>query len=215
MKKITTVICAAAVSLCALAQDANPAKELLDKFANKMKSHKSITAKFSFTLVNKAEDINDKYDGEIVLQNNMYKVNLMGATAYCDGNIRWTHMVEEGDVNISEPDADSDDVMENPDKIFTIYEKGFKYKKQPSVTNGNKTLYVVDLFPKNRDNAYSRVRLIFDSKTFAPDEIIYYAKDGNNYVIDIKSFNGNKTYPKNFFIFDKTKHPDVEMVDLR
>lgn len=196
-------------------QNDSQAKTILDEFATTMKSYSSITTSFSFTLNNSAENINDTYNGAIVLQKNMYKVELMGAVAYCNGKTRWTHMVEQGDVNVTEPDLESNDVLENPQKIFSIYEKEFHYKKQPDINTKGRLTNVIDLTPLNKDFAYTKISLSIDKQTKEPTEIRYFGKDGNNYIIKINSFKANTKYNESFFVFDKTKFPKAEIIDMR
>jgi len=216
MKRIFSIITITTLFFTQLfSQNDTEAKNLLDSFSKTMKSYTSITANFSFTLSNKAEKINDSYNGSITLQKNMYKVELMGAVAYCNGKTRWTHMLEQGDVNITEPDQNSEDVLENPQNIFTIYEKDFNYKKQTDIIIEGKSNYLIDLIPTSDEFSYSKISIAFSKQTKEPLEIKYYGKDGNNYTIKISSFTTNKQYQENYFVFDKSKFPNAEIIDMR
>lgn len=55
---------------------------------------------------------------------NKYKVAMTNQDLISDGKVQWTYLKNDQEVQIS--NVDSGDAI-NPAKIFTIYEKGFKY----------------------------------------------------------------------------------------
>jgi len=46
-------------------------------------------------------------------------------------------------------------------------------------------------------------------------QIVRYGKDGNDYTITLSKITKQSTLPDTMFKYDKTKHPDVELIDLR
>ena len=75
---------------------------------------------------NLQEEINEVYEGTISIKGDKYKANLMNVDTYFDGKTLWTHMIDEEEVNVDEPDPEDEETL-NPASIFTIYQTGFKY----------------------------------------------------------------------------------------
>lgn len=201
-------------SLFSQSPESLKAKQILDKVSAKTKSYSSIEANFTFTLENLQANLTDTHSGTIVIKGDKYKVSIMGVDNYFDGKFLWMHMKDAGEVNISDPAAMDDDML-NPATIFSLYEKGFKWMYVGENTINGKKVDVVDLFPENRDQEYSRIKLyIFqDNLQFARIEQI--GKDGTNYLIDITKMEVNKPVSDSIFRFEPAKHPGVEVIDLR
>jgi outer membrane lipoprotein-sorting protein len=190
------------------------AKSILDKVASKTKSYSTIKADFSFTLENKKADVSDTHQGSIILKGNMYKVNIMGTDSYFDGKTMWLHMIDANEVNITDPSM-MDDEMLNPVTLFSNYEKGFNYIYDEQTTIDGKVVDVIDLFPSKRDKSYSRIKLYFNRDNNQIVRVQQVGKDGNNYIIGIKSMVVNTPVDDSVFHFDPVKHPGVEVIDLR
>ncbi|MCA1745894.1 MAG: outer membrane lipoprotein carrier protein LolA [Bacteroidales bacterium] len=217
MKRLTlflTTILALAFTAMAQSPEVLKGKEILDKVAAKTKGYSSIKADFSFTLENLQAQMTDTYDGVILIKGDKYKATIMGADTYFDGTTMWMHMKEVNEVNISGPDMMDEESL-NPATIFTIYEQGYRYVHAGETTIKGKTVDIVDLFPEDRNKPFSRIKLYIyrDNLHFAKIEQI--GKDGNNYIIDIKKMETNVPATDNMFVFDTTKHPGLEVIDLR
>ena len=209
------------ISLFVFATNANAqspevlkAKDILDKIAVKTKGYSTIRAEFSFTIENLQANIKEANTGKITLKGSKFKVDLMDTETYCDETTLWTYMSDANEVNISDPSMMENDMLD-PTQIFTIYEKDFKYIHAGEETINGKKVDVVDLFPDKRDKPFSRIKLYIyrDNLQFA--RISQIGKDGNNYIIDIKKMETNISVEDSFFRFDASKHPGIEVIDLR
>ncbi len=216
MKYLYLLITALFLSFSVLGQDANSvkAKKILDKVSAKTKTLKTIKAIFSFEMNNQQEKINEKSVGKIWIKGDKYKLELMGVETFCDGKLIWSFMKDEEEVNISEVDNSSDKTM-NPAKVFTMYEKGFKYKFIKEIFEDTRPLYVIDLIPLDYDGEYSRIRLKIDKSKNTIYSMKRFGNDGNIFTIKIKNMQVNKPLDDKMFKFDKTKHPDVDIIDTR
>lgn len=216
MKNLYLIIIAFFISFSVLAQDANStkAKNILDKVSTKTKTFTTIKAVFSFEMNNQQENINEKSVGTIWIKGEKYKLSLMGLENYCDGKTIWSFIKDEEEVNISEVDNTSDNSM-NPAKIFTMYDKGFKYKYIKEVFEDTRALYVIDLIPTDYDGDFSRIRLHIDKSKNTVYSMKRFGNDGNTYTVKIKNMETNKPYNDSMFKFDKSKYPDVEIIDTR
>ncbi len=214
MKYILSIALLSFISISSFAQNAEKAKEILDKVSEKTKSYTSISADFTFSMENLQEEISEINKGTILIKDNKYKVSLMGVDTYYDGNAIYTHLIEAEEVNITEPDPDDEETL-NPATIFTIYEQGFKYKYVGEGTENGKDLYEIDLYPENRDKPYSRIKLRILKDDMTLYTLRQIGKDGNNYTVVVKSMKTNITLDDNMFVFNTESHPEVDVIDMR
>lgn len=196
------------------AQNTEKAKEILDKVTAKTKTYETIKADFSFTLENLQEEIEEAYQGNIVIKGDKYKAHLMDVDTYFDGKTQWTHMIDAKEVNVDEPDPEDESSL-NPASIFTMYQSGFKYAYIGEKTTDGIAVYAIDLFPINRDKPFSRISLEIKKDDLQLFRIKQVGKDGNNYTIVVKKFVVNTAVDNSIFAFDKTAHPDVVVIDMR
>ena len=190
------------------------AKEILDKVSAKTKAYPAIVADFSFMIENLQANITETFNGTITIKGGKYKAELMDIETYFDGTTLWTYMPDANEVNISDASMMEDDMLD-PATIFTIYEKDFKYLYVGEETINGKKVDIIDLFPEKRDKPFSRIKLYIyrDNLQFA--KISQIGKDGNNFIIDIKKMDVNASFEDSFFRFDASKHPGIEVIDLR
>ncbi len=190
------------------------AKQILDEVAAKTKGYQTIRADFSFTLENTQAKVTDTQTGKIIIKGDKYKIDLMGVDTYFDGKTIWMYLRDAGEVNISEPDLMDDETL-NPANIFNIYQEGFKYLHAGETSLNGKKTDIIDLFPEKRDKAFSRIKLYIYQGNLQIAKITQIGKDGNNYIIDIKKLEVNAPADDALFIFDASKHPNVEVIDMR
>ena len=215
MKKILLLLCTAVLVSVSHAQYDKKAKEILDKVSAKNKAF--TTEKVDFLYIQ--ENVNDKTKnakgGSLWLKGNKYKLDLMGNTIFCDSKTIWSYIKESNEVNVSNV-ADQEGSILNPAKVFTMYEKGFKYKLIRERFESNRSVYEIELYPeKVNESQYSKVRLIIDKDKMQLYLVQYFAKDANRVTIEIKKILTNEDISDATFTFDKTKFPKVEVVDMR
>ncbi|HCY42768.1 MAG TPA: hypothetical protein DHV48_15695 [Prolixibacteraceae bacterium] len=196
-------------------QDAK-AKEILEKVTKTTQSLKSIEAKFSFEMNNKAQNIQEKSSGTIILKNKKYKLNIpqMGLQVTCDGKTIWTYMVNSNEVSISNLDEETDDLMD-PTRIFTIYERGFNYKYVSETVDGGVPVYNINLTPQKPTGEISSIKLMIDKPKMLIRGADMTGKDGNNYKVSISQFKTDEVFKDSDFVFDPSKYKGIEIVDMR
>ncbi|MDX9882719.1 MAG: outer membrane lipoprotein carrier protein LolA [Prolixibacteraceae bacterium] len=203
-------------AIATLAQQDQKAKEILDKVTQTTQAYKSIEATFSFEMENKTRNVKEINTGSIILKGNKYKVHLneLGVEVYSDGKNIWTYMAEANEVSISGFNNDDEDMMD-PAKVFTIYQNGFDYKLVGEELQNGKSMYSIDLFPQDKNNNYSQIRVHIDKTKMLINSAIMKGKDGNTYTVKVDQFKTDKPYNDSFFVFDTSKHPNVEVIDMR
>jgi outer membrane lipoprotein-sorting protein len=200
--------------LSAQSPEVQKAKEILDRVSAKTKTYTSIRAEFAFTLENLQAQMTDTHEGTIIIKGDKYKIDIMGVDTYFNGTTVWMHLKEVNEVNITGPEMVEEETL-SPATIFSIYEEGYKYLYAGEATMNGKKVDIIDLFPEERNKPFSRIQLFIyrDNLHFA--QIKQMGKDGNNYIIDVKKMETNITAPDSLFTFEASKHPGIEIIDLR
>jgi len=193
------------------------AKVALDKLSQQTKGYTTIKAVFSYNLKNKDAGIDETQEGTIHIKGNKYKLDIAGQQVLSDGKAMWTYIKDVNEVQINNlPDPKESEDIIDPSQIFTLYEKGFKYKSQGNVKLDGKTLHQINLFPiDSKGKSYHTVKLFIDETKNQLSSINIVGKDGNTYTYSVKNLTPNVALEDKFFIFDKTKFPGVDVVDLR
>ena len=80
---------------------------------------------------------------------------------------------------------------------------------------GAKTYQMIDLSPTDAKKTVFKVRLSIDKVSKQIANVVIYAKNGNTYTYNVKTFSPNVKVPETTFAFDAKKYPGVEVIDLR
>ncbi len=192
------------------------AKVILDDIAKKMKSFNNIKLYFDYKIINNQSKKEQVEKANAVIQKNNYKIMMKNLEIMSDGKAVYTYQKEIMEITISENNPDEESIF-NPAKIYSLYEKGFKYKLLGRYKKQNRNLAVIDLFPENYKQAnYTRLRLEIDMDKKQIASFTTFGKNGINYMAEFSKYEYNTKLPSDFFVFQKDKLPeDIEIVDLR
>lgn len=215
MKNIIIALIFGAFGLSASAQTDSKAKEILAAVSKKYRSYDVVKTDFTFTLNNAQAKVKETQQGTLYVKANAnkYKVAMTNQDLISDGKVQWTYLKNDKEVQISNVDNSGDAI--NPAKIFTIYEKGFKYIYTGERKAGNKVYQMIDLSPTDTKKSVFKIRLSIDKATKQIANVVIFEKNGNTYTYDVKTFSPNVKVPATTFAFDAKKYPGVEVVDLR
>jgi outer membrane lipoprotein-sorting protein len=210
-KKLTIIALVAIGSISSLTAQNDPkAKAILDELSKKTKAYTSIKAEFSFT-VEKKDKTKDTQVGKIEVKGAKYKLIIPGHEIYCDGKTIWDYIKDANEVQIKDVEVGGDENL-NPSNIFTIYEKGYKYK----FDSEDATKQIVSLFPENPDKKkFHTVKLFIDKVKKQITQVKMMMKDGSTHTYEIKSFATNTEMPDTNFVFNAKAHPGISVEDLR
>jgi outer membrane lipoprotein-sorting protein len=216
MGKVFLVIIILISYLSSFAQQDEKAKNILGQVSSKTRSFKTIEADFLFTMDNDEMDIHEANDGTIKLKGGKYAVVLpdAGVKIYSDGETLWNYMKDGNQVTISTVDEENSDLMD-PSSLFSIYEKGFQSKFIEEKKEGNRTLYIIELYPDERFQDISKISLSINKATMMIDTATLYGTDDNLYGIKVKKMETNKSFPDSSFVFNADEYKDVEVIDFR
>lgn len=198
-------------------QDAQ-AKKILDNLSKITKQYKNISADFTFTMNNEANDVHSTQKGKLTTEGKDYYLKLAGQEIYCNGQNIWTYLIESNEVQINKVPEESEksDNYIDPSSIFTIYNKGFKYSyKGEKKINGN-DYQIIELYPDNpKGKNFHTIVLTISKSNPQIKSIEIKGKNGTNFTYAVTSFKTNQDLPIGTFTFNKSQHSDVEVTDLR
>jgi len=206
-KLLTSLLIVFSTSLFAQEQ---VAKDVLDRLSATTKSYKNMTIGFDFIFENKNQNINEKQNGILVLQEEMFRLEMEELIIINDGEIQWNYLTDMNEVQIMEHDPE--DEMMSPKKIFTIYEKGYKYSYTGDESEKGKRLQIIDLFPEE-SGAFIKVILAVDAIKNQLHKITILDKNGGIYTYLVTSFKSNTNIAP--FSFNANNYPEIEVIDLR
>lgn len=218
---ILTILSAGA----AFAQKDASAKAILNQVSAKYKLYDAVKTDFNFTLENPQAGVKETQSGTLTAKSkqNKFKVSLYGADAatknvpqqeiISDGKTQWTYLKKDNEVQVSNVDISGEGL--NPAKVFTIYEKGYKYLYTGEKKIAGKIYQEIDLTPEDEKKAFFKVRLEIDKAKKQIYSALIFDKNGNRYTYILKTFTPNVPVNDNIFTFDTKAHKGVEVVDLR
>jgi outer membrane lipoprotein-sorting protein len=204
MKKIVlAVLLVCNVTL--FAQDGAKAKALLDEVSTKVKSYDNIAIDFKYVLVNTEEDIRQETRGDVVMQGDKYKLNILGITRIFNGNTLYTISPEDEEVTISNENSEEGNTI-TPSKMLSFYEDGYTYTMDiVQNVNGRKIQYV-KLTPMDSNSEINHVLLGIDIKTKHIYNLIEIGNNSTKTTLTVNSFKTNEPLSKTLFTFDESKY---------
>lgn len=193
-----------------LAQNDPKAKKILDELSVKTKSYTTIKAEFSKTL-EKKDKTKETQDAKIETKGAKYKLTITGHEIYSDGKNVWDYGKDANEVIIKEADTEGDETI-SPTNIFTMYEKGYKYK----FDSEDEKTQTISLFPENPDKQkFHTIKLNIDKAKKQITSVKMLMKDGSTQTFTVKLFVANADIPDANFTFNSKSHPGVSVEDLR
>ena len=206
----------------AFAQKDADAKVILNKLSKQYRSYDAVKTDFTLTIDNQQAGVKETQTGTLISRSktNKYKVTLYASgkktvtqDIISDGKNQWTFLKDANEVQLSA--ADNSEEGFNPAKIFTMYEKGYKYIYTGQQKIAGKIYQVVDLTPEDSKKSFFKVRLMIDKVKNQLYSAQIFDKNGSTYTYALRTFTPNYKVAETAFVFDKKAYPGVEVVDLR
>jgi outer membrane lipoprotein-sorting protein len=208
----------------AFAQKDADAKLILNKLSKQYRSYNAVKTDFTLIIDNPQANIKQSQTGTLIAgsKTGKYKVTLYAAAKakptvtqdiISDGKNQWTYLKDANEVQVSA--ADNSEEGFNPARIFTMYEKGYKYLYTGQQKIGTRVYQVVDLTPEDDKKTFFKVRLMVDKVKNQLYSAQIFDKNGSKYTYALRTFIPNFKVSESAFVFDKKAYPGVEVVDLR
>lgn len=190
------------------------AKKILDAVSTKFKTFTSVQAGFTYKVENASGKALSTKTGTLLMKGTKYKVSFGGQEIFCDGKTVWNYDKNSNEVTISNLDASGG--MITPQKLFTnFYDKDFLYKLNEEKKVSGKTVQEIEMTPTDKSKPFHKVYVQVDkaAKTIYSTKVM--ENGGSRYTYTVSSMKTNVTLADNSFVFNKSKYPGVEEVDLR
>ncbi|OQP51867.1 hypothetical protein A4H97_27070 [Niastella yeongjuensis] len=217
MKSLIVLFSTFFIATISFSQQNDPAaKKVLDGVTAKFKSFKAVQAAFTLRQEDSKGTLLGTKKGSASLKGTRYRVSIAGTgqEIFCDGTNVWTYDKSANEVTITKPDPSASSI--SMQKLFTsFYDKDFLYKLNGDKTVNKKVVQEIEMTPTDKNKPFHKVYVLVDknAKTIYSTRIL--DKSGNVMVYTVNSLNGSANLPDNLFVFDKSKYPGVEVVDLR
>ena len=209
--KNTITILFIALAINSFAQ--NKAKALLNDVSQKVKSYENIAIDFKYLLENTAENIKQETRGDVVLQGEKYKLNILGTTRLFDGKKLYSISPEDEEVTISSQNEDDEDNI-TPSQMLSFYEKGYTYAMDIEQNVQGRKIQYVKLTPIDSDSEINYILLGIDAQTKHIYNLIQIGNNGTRTTLTVNSFKTNEPLPKSLFSFDANKYKDYYINNL-
>lgn len=211
MKKIKFLLLFVIVSFANLLF-AQKADDLLKSTIDKIRSYKTLEIEFDYRMMNKTANIDEVQSGKLFMKGNAYRLIMEGQEVICDGTLLWTYLVDNDEVMLG--NADKGEESMTPNNILTSYYKGYNMSFVNNKNYKAKGQKVLEL-SNPQEKKFKKIHIIVEEKNLELKKFIVFDNTDNEFVYEIKKNLPNVTLPENFFTFDETQYPDVEVIDMR
>ncbi|WP_142785780.1 LolA family protein [Changchengzhania lutea] len=185
----------------------NKGKILLNDVSEKVKSYESISIGFKYVLENTSENIKQETKGDVIMEGDKYKLNILGVTRIFDGKTLYSISPEDEEVTISSESDNEEDAI-TPSKMLSFYEDGYTYDLDIEQNIKGRKIQYVKLTPIDSDSEINYILLGIDSQTKHIYNLIQVGKNKTKTTLTVNSFKTNEPLSKTLFTFDADKYSD-------
>ncbi|GHT52909.1 membrane protein [Bacteroidia bacterium] len=203
------------VSLPGFSQKDSKAKEWLDKSSAAFGKAGALSVHFTMNIKDVPNKLSESFEGVIDMKGSKFHIEVPEMETWFDGKTQWVLQKEYQEVNISEPDAKEVQAL-NPATIFNLYKKGCNYKYAGEKTDSRgKKVQEVELIPQTKGSDMTKIVMQIGSGDSMPVKIHIVYKNKIENIIHINKYVKDVNLTDSYFVFDKKKYPDAEIIDLR
>ena len=133
------------------------AVKLLKSVSQKYGGFKTMQMDLSLIVENLDSKSKETKTGKVMSKGNMFIAELGNQKLFCDGKTLWTYLKDVNEVQINNFEK-GQDIM-TPNDIFKIAEKDYLAYMGEKVTEGGKSLQIIELTPKNKSLSFSKIKM--------------------------------------------------------
>ncbi len=204
MKKFITLLL---IMLSVSVFSQSKGKALLQEVSAKVKSYDNISLDFKYVLENTSENIKQETRGDVVMEGEKYRLNILGITRLFDGKTMYSISPEDEEVTISSDNTDEEDNI-TPSKMLSFYEDGYTYSMDIEQNIKGRKVQYVKLTPIDSNSEIKHILLGIDKQTKHIYNLIQIGKNGTKTTLTVNSFKTNEPLSKTLFTFDNNKYKD-------
>lgn len=214
MRKILIAIFAILSLSAAQAQKDSKAKEILDKSSVAFNQAKGMSASFTLNVKDLKAKVTESFDGQIRMKGDKFYLTVPEYDLWFNGTTQWLYVKANEEVNVSQPSQEEVQML-NPSVLFSLYKKGHRYQYLGEKADiKGKQVHEIELTPEKKSDI-QKMTIQIGKVSLLPHCITIYYKNNMINIIHINQYETGKEYADSDFAFDKKKHPEVDIIDLR
>jgi outer membrane lipoprotein carrier protein len=191
------------------------ARAILDKVKKLYEGYQSLETGFSLTIKLAEQPKEEVQKGKMYQQGDKFRAEMNNHVIFGDNTTIWH---KEGNrVNIMNASKKSTDGFMSPKDLLNISQsKEYIYALYGETADGwSKKAMIINFKPVNRRSEYTQIRVAIDSKTNQIVSATAFGRDQSRTKLAFDAPVVNKKYTADFFVFDKSKYPNIKVEDLR
>ncbi len=207
MKIKSIIVCIALLFAAQTISAQNNAEKIIRAMVDQVKVHKNVEMTFNYQISPDGKTLGESEKGHAWLQGEAYKIEMADQQTISDGKTIWSYLIDDEEVMVSNASEGSDNT---PLKLLTSLDESYV-----ATLAGIDAKGVASIELANPKGQYKRVTLKVDTKKTELKSADIYMEDGNKVIIDVQEMKFDQKLDDKFFTFDETKHPGVDVIDMR
>lgn len=149
--------------------------------------------------------------GSLKTSGKMFVLQTSSSSTWFDGKNMWTFNAKNNETTLINPTAQ--EVAEaNPLLLVNSYSAQFTASFAKNQTKGCKTIL---LTPKSKSIGYKSVLVTIPDGSNYPSKLVVVPTSGQTVKISISNVRTSQKFSNSTFVYQKSKYPKAEIVDLR
>ena len=200
MKKLLLLFTCFFALLTSNAQDNRIAEKILDKVSVFLSNPEGVRIDFT-----------GSENGYLIMKGEKFYLNIQSIQSWYDGKTQWSYLTDNEEVNISSPTKEEIQAI-SPYHLLKRYKSDYTYIYIGQSKRKGKLVHEINLTSKS--GIINDIKLIISDDN-KPVAILFYRNYKLMSEVNITSLQTDSKIDDKQFRFDKTKHPQVEIIDLR
>lgn len=190
------------------------AKAILDAVAKKYRAMDAYKTHFTQTIKSNTGDVYGQQEGNIIVSGTKFHITMDQMEIFCNSKTVWTYMKDVNEVQITKYEKDGQQVTLST--IYEIYKEGYKYILYGTKKINGKLTHIMDLEPTDHTEEIVKIRLWVEKSSREIVQWKLFMRGSNDrQLFEIKDFKANVPVNRDMFVFNKSKYPKAEVIDLR
>ena len=200
MKKLLLLFTCFFALLTSNAQDNRIAEKILDKVSVFLSNPEGVRIDFT-----------GSENGYLIMKGEKFYLNNQSIQSWYDGKTQWSYLTDNEEVNISSPTKEEIQAI-SPYHLLKRYKSDYTYIYIGQSKRKGKLVHEINLTSKS--DIINDIKLIISDNN-KPVAILFYRNNKLMSEVNITSLQTDSKIDDKQFRFDKTKYPQVEIIDLR
>ena len=200
MKKLLLLFTCFFALLTSNAQDNRIAEKILDKVFVFLSNPEGVRIDFT-----------GSENGYLIMKGEKFYLNNQSIQSWYDGKTQWSYLTDNEEVNISSPTKEEIQAI-SPYHLLKRYKSDYIYIYIGQSKRKGKLVHEINLTSKS--DIINDIKLIISDDN-KPVAILFYRNNKLMSEVNITSLQTDSKIDDKQFRFDKTKYPQVEIIDLR